>query len=126
MFRGNISHTKPQKAVATALKSHRASRRRKHSTHPLQRLLEYGHQYRKQIWLATTYSILNKFFDLAPPGLIGVAVDVVVKQQDSIIAQLGVRDVFGQFLIISFLTVIIWILESVFEYAYARLWRNSA
>ncbi|MBD2530668.1 ABC transporter ATP-binding protein [Nostoc flagelliforme FACHB-838] len=110
--------------MATVLKSHRASRRRKHSTHPLQRLLEYGHQYRKQIWLATTYSILNKFFDLAPPALIGVAVDVVVKQQDSIIAQLGVRDVFQQFLIISFLTVIIWILESVFEYAYARLWRN--
>ncbi|MEA5627729.1 ABC transporter ATP-binding protein [Nostoc sp. UHCC 0251] len=110
--------------MATVLKSHRASRRRKHSTHPLQRLLEYGHQYRKQIWLATTYSTLNKFFDLAPPALIGVAVDVVVKQQDSIIAQLGVRDVFQQFLIISFLTVIIWILESVFEYAYARLWRN--
>jgi ATP-binding cassette subfamily B protein len=110
--------------VATVLKSHRASRRRKHSTHPLQRLLEYGHQYRKQIWLATTCSILNKFFDLAPPALIGVAVDVVVKQQDSIIAQFGVRDVFQQFLIISFLTVIIWILESVFEYAYARLWRN--
>lgn len=110
--------------MATVLKSHRASRRRKHSTHPLQRLLEYGHQYRKQIWLATTCSILNKFFDLAPPALIGVAVDVVVKQQDSIIAQFGVRDVFQQFLIISFLTVIIWILESVFEYAYARLWRN--
>nr|WP_199339398.1 ABC transporter ATP-binding protein [Nostoc sp. FACHB-892] len=87
-------------------------------------MLEYGHQYRKQIWLATTCSILNKFFDLAPPALIGVAVDVVVKQQDSIIAQFGVRDVFQQFLIISFLTVIIWILESVFEYAYARLWRN--
>jgi ATP-binding cassette, subfamily B, bacterial len=126
LFRANISYTKPQKAVATVSKSHRVSKKHRHSTHPLQRLLEYGHQYRKQIWLATTYSILNKFFDLAPPGLIGVAVDVVVKQQDSIIAQLGVRDVFGQFLIISFLTVIIWILESIFEYAYARLWRNLA
>ncbi|BAY64839.1 ABC transporter-related protein [Calothrix brevissima NIES-22] len=94
--------------------------------HPLQRLLDYGHQYRKQIWLAIACSILNKFFDLAPPALIGVAVDVVVKQQDSIIAQWGVKDVFGQFLIISLLTVIIWILESVFEYAYARLWRNLA
>lgn len=112
--------------MAIASKSHRASRRRQKSAHPLQRLLDYGHQYRQQIWLATIYSILNKFFDLAPPGLIGVAVDVVVKQQDSIIAQLGVKDVFGQFLIISFLTVIIWILESVFEYAYARVWRNLA
>nr|WP_199330948.1 ABC transporter ATP-binding protein [Calothrix sp. FACHB-1219] len=112
--------------VATASKSHQVSRRRRHSVHPLQRLLDYGHQYRKQIWLAIACSILNKFFDLAPPALIGVAVDVVVKQQDSIIAQWGVKDVFGQFLIISLLTVIIWILESVFEYAYARLWRNLA
>ncbi|WP_193198245.1 ABC transporter ATP-binding protein [Nostoc sp. MG11] len=112
--------------MATVFKSHRVPRRRKHSVHPLQRLLEYGHQYRKQIWLATTYSILNKLFDLAPPGLIGIAVDVVVKQQDSIIAQLGVKDVFQQFLILSFLTVIVWILESIFEYAYARLWRNLA
>ena len=112
--------------MATALKSHRVSRKSKNSAHPLQRLLDYGQEYRKQFWLATTYSILNKFFDLAPPGLIGVAVDVVVKQQDSIVAQLGVRDVFTQFLIISLLTVIIWILESVFEYAYAKLWRNLA
>ncbi|WP_341527081.1 ABC transporter ATP-binding protein [Nostoc sp. UHCC 0302] len=112
--------------MATALKSNRVSRKSKNSAHPLQRLLDYGQEYRKQFWLATTYSILNKFFDLAPPGLIGVAVDVVVKQQDSIVAQLGVRDVFTQFLIISLLTVIIWILESVFEYAYAKLWRNLA
>ncbi|MFN6566716.1 ABC transporter ATP-binding protein [Dendronalium sp. ChiSLP03b] len=112
-------------AVATVLKSHRLSRRR-NSAHPLQRLLEYGQQYRKHIWLAIGCSILNKLFDLAPPALIGIAVDVVVKQQDSIIAQLGIRDVFGQFLIISLLTVIIWILESAFEYAYAQLWRNLA
>ncbi|MEA5505386.1 ABC transporter ATP-binding protein [Halotia wernerae UHCC 0503] len=101
-------------------------KRRRHSVHPLQRLLDYGHQYRQQIWLATGCSILNKLFDLAPPALIGIAVDVVVKQQDSIIAQLGIKDVFGQFLILSFLTVIVWILESIFEYAYARLWRNLA
>ncbi|MBD2778149.1 ABC transporter transmembrane domain-containing protein [Iningainema tapete] len=112
--------------MATVLKSGRVSRGRKPSVHPLQRLLDYGHQYRQQIRLATACTILNKLFDLAPPGLIGIAVDVVVKQQDSIIAQLGVKDVFSQFLILSVLTVIIWILESVFEYAYGRLWRNLA
>ncbi|AFZ23965.1 ABC-type multidrug transport system, ATPase and permease component [Cylindrospermum stagnale PCC 7417] len=112
--------------MAIASKSHRESKRRRHAVNPLQRLFDYGHQYRQQIWLATTYSILNKFFDLAPPGLIGIAVDVVVKQQDSIIAKLGVKDVFGQFLIISLLTVIVWVLESIFEYAYARIWRNLA
>lgn len=92
--------------------------------HPLTRLLQYSRRYRQQIWLATICSILNKIFDLAPPALIGIAVDVVVKQQDSIIARWGVKDVFTQFLILSVLTVIIWILESVFEYAFARLWRN--
>ncbi len=96
------------------------------SNQPLQRLLNYSSSYRRQIWLATTYSILNKLFDLAPPALIGIAVDVVVKQQDSIIARFGVRDVFSQFLILSVLTVIVWILESVFEYAFAREWRNLA
>lgn len=96
------------------------------SDQPLQRLLNYSSNYRRQIWLATTYSILNKIFDLAPPALIGIAVDVVVKQQDSIIARFGVRDVFQQFLILSALTIIVWILESVFEYAFAREWRNLA
>ena len=85
-------------------KSIRLSKRRKHSVRPLQRLFKYGHQYTKQIRLAIGASILNKVFDLAPPVLIGIAVDVVVKQQDSIIARLGVKDIYGQFLILSLLT----------------------
>jgi len=94
------------------------------SAPPLRRLINYGHNYRPQIWQAIACSILNKIFDLAPPALIGAAVDVVVKKQDSLIAQLGVRDVFGQLLLLTFLSFIIWGLESVFEYAYAQLWRN--
>ena len=113
------SHKQVAKAASPFPKKNRSRR-----NYPLNRLLEYSHKYRQQIWLATICSILNKIFDLAPPALIGIAVDVVVKQQDSIIARWGVKDVFQQFLILSILTVIIWILESVFEYAYARLWRN--
>ncbi|MEP0760345.1 ABC transporter ATP-binding protein [Coleofasciculus sp. FACHB-T130] len=94
--------------------------------HPLKRLIDYGRNYRVQIWQASVCSILNKIFDLAPPALIGAAVDVVVKQQDSAIAQFGVKDVFWQLLILSFLSFIIWGLESIFEYAYALLWRNLA
>ncbi|AFY51202.1 ABC-type bacteriocin/lantibiotic exporter with N-terminal double-glycine peptidase domain [Nostoc sp. PCC 7524] len=112
--------------MAIGSKFHRVLKRRRHSRHPLQRLLDYGYQYRHQIWLATGCSVLNKIFDLAPPALIGIAVDVVVKQQDSIIAQLGVKYIFGQFLIISLLTVITWILESFFEYRYQLFWRNLA
>ena len=96
------------------------------SVHPFKRLFAYGNQYQTQMWQATACSILNKIFDLAPPALIGAAVDVVVQKQDSLIAQLGVRDVFGQLLILALLSFIIWGLESVFEYAYQRLWRNLA
>lgn len=70
--------------------------------------------------------MLNKLFDLAPPVLIGIAVDTIVQQQNSLIAQFGIPDVRGQFLVLAVLTVIIWLLESMFEYAYARLWRNLA
>ncbi|NJK66289.1 MAG: ABC transporter ATP-binding protein [Microcoleus sp. CSU_2_2] len=96
------------------------------STHPLKRLLKYGRRYRLQTWLATICSFLNKLFDLAPPALIGIAVDVVVKNQDSIIAQWGVKDVFWQLAIITALSAIVWALESIFEYAYDYLWRNLA
>ncbi len=96
------------------------------STHPLQRLLKYGRRYRLQTWLATICSFLNKLFDLAPPALIGIAVDVVVKNQDSIIAQWGVKDVFWQLAIITILSAVVWALESIFEYAYDYLWRNLA
>jgi ATP-binding cassette, subfamily B, bacterial len=95
-------------------------------THPLQRLLKYGRRYRLQTWLATISSFLNKLFDLAPPALIGIAVDVVVKHEDSIIAQWGVKDVFWQLAIITGLSAIVWALESIFEYAYDYLWRNLA
>ncbi|HEY9659783.1 MAG TPA: ABC transporter transmembrane domain-containing protein, partial [Allocoleopsis sp.] len=97
-----------------------------HPKQPLLRLIHYAQVYRSQIWTATICSILNKVFDLAPPVLIGVAVDVVVQQQNSWMAQFGIRDVRGQFLLLALLTIIVWGLESAFEYAYARLWRNLA
>ncbi|MGB3189301.1 ABC transporter ATP-binding protein [Lyngbya sp. PCC 8106] len=77
-----------------------------------------------QIWQATICSILNKLFDLAPPVLIGAAVDVVVNQQDSFIARWGVENVVAQLWVLSLLSLIIWGLESSFQYAYELLWRN--
>jgi ATP-binding cassette, subfamily B, bacterial len=94
--------------------------------HPLWRLLRYGRKYRTLIWQAAICSFLNQVFDLAPPALIGAAVDVVVQKQDSIIARFGITDVYTQLLILSGLSAIIWGLESLFEYIYERLWRNLA
>jgi ATP-binding cassette subfamily B protein len=96
------------------------------SQHPMKRLFKYGKAYRSLIWQAVICSVFNKIFDLAPPVLIGAAVDVVVKQQDSLIASLGVKDVFGQLLVLTFLSIIVWGLESLFQYTYERLWRNLA
>ena len=76
--------------------------------------------------LASLYSILNKIFDLAPPLLIGAAVDTVVQQQDSFIARLGVPDVGTQLLVLAGLTVVIWVFESLFQYLYQVAWRNLA
>src|SRR6476469_4603874 len=94
--------------------------------HPLKRLVQYGRRYHGQIRWAIACSVLNKIFDLAPPALIGAAVEVVVQEQNSWLAQFGVQDVFGQLVILSVLSAVIWGLESAFEYAYARLWRNLA
>lgn len=94
--------------------------------HPFFRLLAYTKPYNKVIWQATICSVLNKVFDLAPPVLIGMAVDVVVKQEHSLLARFGITNTVQQLLFICFLSLIIWTLESIFEYAYERLWRNLA
>jgi ATP-binding cassette, subfamily B, bacterial len=102
------------------------SNRSKKLPHPLVRLLNYGHKYNRQILLASSCSILNKLFDLAPPALIGTAVDTVVQRQNSLLGRWGIADVWWQLVAISLASAAIWGLESAFEYAYARLWRNLA
>ena len=96
------------------------------SAHPLIRLWHYAGDYRDRIRLAVICSVLNKIFDLAPPVLIGAAVDIVVRRQDSIIASWGFPDPTDQLIVLTILTFIIWGLESLFEYILDRLWRNLA
>ena len=94
--------------------------------HPLKRLISHLSEHRGTIILASICSILNKFWDLAPPVLIGMAVDVVALREESFLGNMGWTDPREQFLILVALTVIIWVLESLFEYFYAVLWRNLA
>jgi ATP-binding cassette, subfamily B, bacterial len=93
---------------------------------PLLRLLTYATAYRPQIWSAIACSILNTVFDLAPPYLIGIAIDVVVNEQNSLIAHFGITSISGQLAVLSLLTLFIWSLESLTEYLYSRLWQNLA
>ncbi len=94
--------------------------------HPLRRLLRYARPHHGRVLLATACSILNKLFDLAPPLLIGAAIDVVVAKEDSVLAHWGVTDVLTQLWVLLVATVVIWGLESAFEYAFGVLWRNLA
>ena len=98
----------------------------KSSTAALRDLLRYARPYRRQWVMSSIYSVLNKLFDVMPEILIGVAIDVVVRQQDSFIASLGLVDPFWQLVALGVLTFLIWFGESVFEYAYLLGWRNLA
>ena len=93
---------------------------------PLQRLLRYGKSHRLQISGAIACSILNTIFDLAPPYLIGIAIDIVVKPDSSLLSNFGIIKLTSQLGIVSGLTLLIWSLESLTEYGYSRLWRNLA
>jgi ATP-binding cassette subfamily B protein len=93
---------------------------------PLGRLLAFARPYRRDTVLASVFSILNKLFDVLPELLIGVAVDVVVNRQASFVASLGVRDPAQQLLVLTALTVVVWVCESAFEYLYALRWRGLA
>ncbi|NJN62960.1 MAG: ABC transporter ATP-binding protein [Coleofasciculaceae cyanobacterium RL_1_1] len=96
------------------------------SQSPFLRLLRYSRPYRGLALQASAYSILNKIFDLAPPALIGIAVEVVVKQEQSFLADWGFVSVRSQLGAIAIASAVIWGLESVFEYAYQWVWRNLA
>lgn len=93
---------------------------------PLLQLLRHARAHRPRVLLAASCSVLNKVFDLAPPVLIGMAVDTVVKKQDSFLANLGYPEVSTQLWVLAVLTVLVWGLESLFEYFYGWLWRTLA
>ncbi|MHA2169316.1 MAG: ABC transporter ATP-binding protein [Candidatus Kariarchaeaceae archaeon] len=96
------------------------------NTHPLLRLYKYSRHHKRRLYLAFFSSILNKIFDLAPPVLIGTAVDIVVRQEDSILGSIGITNVKTQLYVLGVLTLIIWILESLFDYLAKWFWRNLA
>ena len=94
--------------------------------HPLRRLYGYARGYRRDLVLATVYSVANKFFDVLPELLIGIAVDVVVNRRASFVARMGIADPKQQLILLTVLTIVIWLGESFFEYLYELKWRGLA
>lgn len=90
---------------------------------PIQRLFVHARPYRRRVWVASLFSVLNKLFDVV---IIGVAADVIVNRKASFLARYGVSEPKQQLELLAVLTVLIWVGESLFEYLYAVRWRNLA
>ncbi len=90
----------------------------------LRQLLHYARGHRKQIRLASLCSVLNKIFDVMPEILIGMAIDVIVRQKQSFLADYGLVDPLRQMLFLGVITVAVWGLESLFQFFLQILWRN--
>ena len=90
----------------------------------LKHLFVYSQQQKTKAKRGIVYSILNKLFDLAPPVLIGIAIDIVVEGNESFLSSLGIPDRRRQLIILAIVTFIIWGLESLFDYLSAVTWRG--
>ena len=88
------------------------------------RLLRYARSFRNRIRLASLCSVLNKLFDVMPEILIGMAIDVVVRQERSFLADFGILEPFNQMLFLGALTIAVWAFESLFQFFLQILWRN--
>ena len=89
------------------------------------RLFSHLRDHRTELWWASSHSVINKLLDLAPPLLIGLAVDVVVKQRDSYLAT-WYPEPLSQLYFLGVLTLLIWGGESLFEYLFQKRWRELA
>jgi ATP-binding cassette subfamily B protein len=99
--------------------------------HPIQKLFGYASTYKRDFRLASLYSVLNKFFDILPEVLIGAAVDVVVKGEESFLARnvlgvIGITNTWHQLLALGVFNVLVWGGESLFQYLYELKWRQLA
>jgi ATP-binding cassette, subfamily B, bacterial len=94
---------------------------------PLARLWRYAGGHRGTVVAAIGFSVLNKLADVMPELLIGAAVDVVVRGDDSLVATaFGVEDRFGQLVVLAIINVAVWLVESASEFVANVLWRNLA
>ena len=90
------------------------------------RFFKFARKWRCKIYLATTYSVINKLFDIAPEILLGIAVDVVTSSDNNFLNLFGINDSKDQVITLAILTFGIWAFESIFQYLYMVGWRNIA
>jgi ATP-binding cassette, subfamily B, bacterial len=94
---------------------------------PLVRLWRHAGGHRRTVVAATGFSVLNKLADVMPELLIGAAVDVVVRENDSLVSRVfGVDGQFSQLVVLAVINVAVWLVESASEFVAQVLWRNLA
>ena len=76
--------------------------RSSNNQNPIVRLYLNLRDERRLLFFAFLSSIINRILDLAPPVIIGLAVDIVVKEQNSWISSFGIKDVPLQLLFLAF------------------------
>lgn len=103
------------------------SAQRTSADRPLLALWQRHRAYRGRFVAAMVASTLNKLMDVMPEILIGAAVDVVVRGEDSIVAQvLGVESRYAQLGWLAVINVVVWVAESASEYVASVLFRGLA
>ena len=90
----------------------------------LRELFLYSQHQKTKTKRGIIFSVLNKVFDLAPPVLIGIAIDIVVEGSESFLSGFGFEDRRQQLIVLAILTFVIWGLESLFDYLSAVTWRG--
>ncbi len=94
---------------------------------PLVRLWRHAGGHRRTVIAAIGFSVLNKLADVIPELLIGAAVDVVVREDDSLVSRVfGVEGQFSQLVLLAVINVAVWLVESASEFVAQVLWRNLA
>lgn len=92
---------------------------------PLARLWAYEGNHHGRVRRAVLWTVLNKIFDVAPEILIGMAVDVVVSGNDSLVGQwFGVEGRERQLVLLAAVNFLIWLLESFTEWLSSLEWRR--
>ena len=94
---------------------------------PPARLWHYAARHRARVVWATVLTVLNKIFDVFPEILIGVAIDVVVNENDSFVADItGVDGRWGQLVVLADHQRRRLDRRVRIEWGYMLLWRNLA
>ncbi len=94
---------------------------------PLKALWERHRSFRGKFIAAVVASTINKIADVGPELLIGAAVDVVVRGEDSFVsALLNVDSRYAQLGWLAVINVVVWLIESASEYVADVLWRGLA